>query len=87
MLDVVHYFFEQDSRYSSAEEAEAVTRMRSQIYSGLYGTTYKYAVKTSSSPGASGSGDDMALKPYVPPTEVDLDSPLPYGSVLDAPIG
>lgn len=87
MLDVVHYFFEEDARYSSAEEAEAVTRMRSQIYSGLYGTTYKYAVKTNVSPGASGSVDDMALKPYVPPTEVDIDSPMPYGSVLDAPIG
>tara|TARA_B110000977_G_scaffold200698_1_gene292191 strand:- start:1887 stop:2225 length:339 start_codon:yes stop_codon:yes gene_type:complete len=87
MLDVIHFFFEEDSRYASGEEAEAVSKMRTQIYSGMYGTTYKYAVKSSSSKGASGFGDDMELKPYIPPTEVDIDSPQPYGSVLDAPIG
>jgi hypothetical protein len=26
-------------------------------------------------------------KPYVPPTDFDVDSPLPFGSVLDAPVG
>jgi hypothetical protein len=87
MLDVVHYFFEQDSRFVSAEEAEVVSALRSRIYSSLYDTVYRYPIKTSFSGQNQSFGDENSLKPYIPPTDFDADSPLPFGNVLDAPIG
>jgi hypothetical protein len=89
MLDVVHYFFEEDSRYKSAEEAETVSAVRSSLYGNMYGTYYKYAVKsknTRSTPSDTYS-DPNELKPYIPPTQFDANSANPFGSVLDAPIG
>lgn len=83
MLDTIHYFYEQDSRYSTAEEAEAVSKLRSSVYGVLYGTTYKYAYN----PSSSGSGyDSNDVKPYIPPTDFDPDSFQPFGSVLDSPL-
>ena len=89
MLDVVHYLFEEDSRYSSAEEAESVSAMRSSIYGRLYGTTYRYGIKTKGKRGQMDTSfsDPNELKPYIPPTEFDPTSTNPFGSVLDAPIG
>lgn len=88
MLDVVHYFFEQDSRFTTAEEAEALSALRTRVYGSLYETPYNYALKPSRSRGAeTASYDDGALKPYIPPTEFDADSPMPFGDILDAPIG
>ncbi len=105
MLDVLHFFFEDDLRIKSAEEAEAISESRSVIYSSLYGTTYKYGMKKSSrSFSADGSslpddgyfGDDIqpfdpsetnVRKPFIPATEFDADSPLPFGRDLDAPLG
>lgn len=86
MLDVVHYFFEEDSRFSTAEEAQAVSEMRATIYGALYGTTYKYRIKSSNNEraGEYGTGD---VKPYIPPTEFDADTGMPLGNVLDAPLG
>lgn len=87
MVDVIHYFFEEDARYKSAEEAEAVSAMRTRLYSSLYGETYTYTVSTGASrQGGVGAGSDD-LKPYIPPTQVDSDSPLPFGTALDAPLG
>lgn len=89
MLDVVHYFFEEDSRFSSAEEAEAVSELRTTIYGMLYGTPYRYKTKTSNRPGgaAMGSGSAGGVKPYIPPTEFDPDSALPFGDILESPLG
>lgn len=88
MLDVVHYFFEQDSRFTTAEEAEALSALRTRVYGSLYQTPYNYSIKTSRGRGGqTASFDDGALKPYIPPTEFDADSPMPFGNVLDAPIG
>jgi len=42
MLDVIHYFFEEDLLVSSSEESESKTQIRSVMYRDLYGTTYKY---------------------------------------------
>ena len=86
MLDVIHFLFEEDARYSTAEEAQAVNDFRSAVYGVFYGTTYKYKVNTSSGKGdfeTSGGG----LKPYIPPTEFDPDSGMPFGGVLDSPLG
>lgn len=90
MLDVVHYFFEQDSRYSSAEEAESVSSMRTTLYRQLYKTTYRYPVKATANNSSSASNEYNDLdevKPYIPPTEFNPDSYNPFGQVLDAPIG
>lgn len=103
MVDVIHYLFEEDaSRYSSGEQAEAVSAMRTQLYLS-YGKTYQYAVKGSKSSGKSyipkgaaadyGFDDDPLAgmsgetKSYIPPTDFNPDSALPFGSDLDAPLG
>jgi len=90
MLDVLHFFFEQDARYSSAEEAESVSAMRTSFYRDMYGESYRYAMKSSKSTtgGTSNSlSDPSEVKPYIPPTEFNPDAYTPFGSVLDAPIG
>jgi len=86
MLDVIHYFFEQDARFSTAEEAEAVSEFRATIYGLLYGTTYKYRRKNVQG-GTVGTASSDGVKPYIPPTDFDPDMGLPFGSTLDAPMG
>ena len=98
MLDVLHYFFEDDLRYGSGDEAKAQDKLRKELYR-LYGRDYKYG---SSSPGTtyggrayvSSDGVDSfdvspvdARKPYVAPTQFNPESANPFGSVLDAPLG
>ena len=101
MLDVLHYMFEEDtSRLTTAEQAEAISAMRVNLY-GLYGMTYKYSTKPSASTsgrqyvtGDYDLGPDVpfdpasqAPKPFVPATEFNPDSSMPFGGILDAPIG
>lgn len=52
MLDVLHYFFEEDAaKISTAEQGEARDAVRTQIYSALYDVDYKYsAQKTTKMP-------------------------------------
>ena len=64
MLDVLHYFFEDDLSAASAEQSEARSKTREAIYRDLYLTEYKYAVKSTS---GNASGD------YLPK---DFDEPL-----------
>ena len=47
LLSVLHYYFEEDSRYSSGEEAESLSAVRTALYEDMYGVTYKYQIKTS----------------------------------------
>lgn len=98
MLDVLHYTLEEDMRYSSAEQAEAVTGARTQLYLA-YGKTYTYGGKSSGterqyvSPGASNDLDfdpmlaSQESKPYIAPTNFNPDSAMPFGSDLDSPLG
>ena len=107
MLDVLHYFFEEDMFYSSAEQAEGRDRAREQIYRQFYGTEYAYSVSKPSSTYQVNTKnfDDVITeeeeeklkpfdplqkkqptKPYVPPTRVNANSPLPFGDVLDGPM-
>jgi hypothetical protein len=56
MVDVLHYFFEEDSfRYESGEQAEAVSKGRKELYR-MYDTVYRYGATTTkgSSGGFSG---------------------------------
>lgn len=54
MLDVLHYFFEEDMYYSSAEQAEGRDRARQQIYSQFYGSEYPYAITANKSNAQGG---------------------------------
>ena len=89
MLDVVHFFFEEDSRFSTAEEAEGVSALRTSVYKDLYGVTYKYASTKRKNTNSNEDyySDLEQTKPYMPPTEFDPTTANPYGSLLDAPIG
>lgn len=42
MLDVVHYFFEEDHRYSTFEEASFKDQFRSSIFKNLYDSNYAF---------------------------------------------
>jgi hypothetical protein len=100
MTDVLHYFLEDDMRYSTAEEAEAVSGYRTQLYKA-YGKTYDYGISTKKQNGKSylpknaandfGFDDPLMAptetKPYIAPTDFNPDSFLPFGSELDAPLG
>jgi hypothetical protein len=102
MLDVLHYFFEDDVKtISTGEQAESIDAMRTQLYQ-LYGQTYRYGAKKRGSTSNGGrsyvTGDyefppDMPLdpsaqgvKPFVPATEFNPESSMPFGGVLDAPL-
>lgn len=102
MVDVIHYFFEDDFNVGSGETLEAISEMRKVVYETLYNTPYNYAIKTSNKDSFTASKgpydtsfNDLTpfdpasqpTKPYVPPTEFQEDSPLPFGSALDGPLG
>lgn len=92
MLDVIHYFFEDDLNYSTPEQAEARDKMRSSLYGQLYQTTYKYATGANSKGTATVKDFDIEeeIKP-VNLKERSVDSfnpaipPKPY--VAPTPIG
>jgi hypothetical protein len=110
MLDVIHFFFEEDSGgMFTAEHGEARDKLREYIYLELYNRDYLYSV-SSAKTGVSGDidppfGDDddddlpipvdpferangsRPVKPYVPATTMNPNSSLPFGSVLDGPLG
>lgn len=75
MLDVIHFFFEEDFIHiSSGEQAEARDKSRSMLYSQLYMREYKYATQTTStrvmSPGIGGPLDeDLEVEDI--PTPID----------------
>lgn len=54
MLDVLHYFFEDDLFYSTIEQAEGRDRSRVAIYQDFYNSSYAYSTTFSST--ASGKG-------------------------------
>lgn len=86
MLDVIHYFYEEDFNYSTVEQAQMSDARRIHVFESLYKTKYQYAAPKSDS-SSSDDLDGTEVKPYVPPTEFNPDSINPFGEVLDAPIG
>lgn len=107
MLDVIHYFFEEDLSVTTAEQQEARSNTRSTVYRTWYGTPYKYGINKSSGGSGNYTADGTSIptdgfygeqditpfdptnntvKPFVPATDMDADSPLPFGKVLDAPL-
>lgn len=65
LLDVLHYFFEVDHKYATAEEAESHSKLRSNIYSTFYNKTYNYGYSSENksynySTASGASGNDYA---------------------------
>ena len=54
MLDVLHYFFEDDLFYSSVEQADGRDRSREAIYRDFYNSSYAYSTKAGSSSANGG---------------------------------
>ena len=65
MLDVLHYFFEEDLDFSTAEQAEAREATRTQLYRDLYNEDYKYTSNRAANRRARTS------------VEFDVDEPTP----------
>lgn len=102
MLDILHYFFEEDLRFTSGEEYEASNSVRSYIYESMYMRPYKYKGESTRSKTSGGrsyvgnnaSWDDLPdefspskeTKPFIPPTQVNTDAYLPFGEALEAPL-
>lgn len=98
MLDVVHYFYEEDLNYASVEQAQMTDARRVTLFKQLYNIEYKYASQEVKNKAAGANFDfdlddpipfdptNAPTKPFIPATEVDADSYNPFGSVLDAPI-
>lgn len=86
MLDVIHYYYEEDMNYSTVEQAQMSEARRIHVFEDLYEETYKYKSGKSTS-SYKISEDGMVSKPYIPPTSIDETSPMPFGDVLDSPLG
>lgn len=101
MLDVIHFFMEEDfSQASTSEQSEAKDKARELIYSSLYSRTYSLGKKRSNYQSANSSGEFYSeeeivpvdplkgpTKSYVPATDFNPESSKPFGDVLDAPLG
>ena len=105
MLDVIHYFFEEDLIHSSSvEQIEAKSKVRSIVYRDFYEQNYKYGSEVNDynmsnevfQDGLVGDEEDelkpfdptkAPIKPYFAPTNLDENSPKPFGKNVDAPLG
>lgn len=90
MLDVIHYFYEEDLNYASLEQLQMTDARRAHMFENLYGQTYAYKSGLNAENGTINQFNPngaAGTKPFIPPTEFDPDSHNPFGSVLDAPIG
>jgi len=100
MLDVLHYFMEEDFNVTSGEQAEARQKARTILYKSLYNKDYRFSdkKKTFSTVDASGHTNSFEeelvpvdptagpTKSFVPPTDFNPESIKPFGDVLDAPL-
>ncbi len=89
MLDVLHYYFEEDTTYITQEHALYTDSRRKSLYRLFYETEYKYGSTSESTTTkyTSDEGEEYTSKSYIPPTEFDPESSDPFGGTLDAPLG
>jgi len=89
MLDVLHYYFEEDTTYITQEHALYTDTRRKSLYRLFYETEYKYGSVSEGSTKSytTDSGEEFTSKSYVPPTEFNPESGKPFGEILDAPLG
>jgi hypothetical protein len=59
MLDVIHYFFEEDMNYHTSEQATFHGQTRQNMYRALYGVEYSYFVASSGN-GAKSFGEGLS---------------------------
>lgn len=100
MLDVLHYYMEEDYNFSNSEQVEAKSKLRKTIYKTVYNRDYSFGVNsekdysipqdfTIQEEGTTAEESEDPLKgptkSYVPPTEFNPDSMKPFGNLLDAP--
>lgn len=86
MVDVIHYFFDEDMRYGSIESAQMHGTFRKHIYRNLYDKSYLYAIGSGDTSESTFAEDGTEIKPYIPPTEFDADTGMPLADLLDAPL-
>ena len=97
MLDVIHFFFEEDMNYASGEQAEGRSRSREILYQDFYGYKYPYGgVRVDNNVGASGNiknfdeyEDDDTVVPFDPlkgPTK-SFVPPTPVNAAMSRPFG
>jgi hypothetical protein len=98
MLDVLHYYMEEDYNVSSQEQIDARSDVRKAIYRHMYNKEYKFPAGKKNNAQVTASGLDLndvvsvdplkePTKSYVPPTDFNPESKKPFGDVLDAPLG
>lgn len=49
MLDIIHYYFEEDFYHPTEESALRKSALREALYTSLYDTEYAYAIKSENS--------------------------------------
>ena len=98
MLDMLHYLFESDS-LTDEDVDKAKRRMRQQIYKLLYLRDYtwqdgaddtryrEFGTQDAGVDPTGGTAPKFEHKPYIPPTPMSDNPALPFGNVLDAPLG
>ncbi len=88
MLDVIHFLFEEDHRYQTAEEAKGVESIRTSLYETIYLRKFRYkSANTTTSQAYPNMGySSTQTKPYIPPTEFDPEVGLQFGRNIEAPL-
>jgi hypothetical protein len=69
MLDVLHYFFEDDLFYSSVEQADGRDRSREAIYRDFYNSSYAYSTGASSNSASGGVNKNFDNFEFTPEEE------------------
>ena len=100
MLDVIHVLFEEDFTSAvSGEHIDAKNKIRKIMYREFYDKTYAYGGSSNENSGdfenAPMDYSDItpfdpakaAVKPFVPATDINENSPKPFGKLLDGPLG
>jgi len=99
MLDLLHYYMEDDYLADSREQATQKTRVRKVMYREFYDRDYTYGVTDEPQGRQYLDPEDLednlndvtpvnpTAKPYTPPTDFNPESPDPFGGVLDTPLG
>lgn len=101
MLDVMHYLFETDTNFVSSEHMQSKTHSRETIFKHIYDKKLKYTYGGDAKEFSDGEFQDKYLnddfvnsavsrevKPYMPPTNFNPESPNPFqGTLREAPLG
>jgi hypothetical protein len=59
MLDVIHYYFEEDHRYASFDEASFKDQFRSSVFKNLYKSEYEFGMSNDSTPDYTDAGTEI----------------------------